>query len=421
MKWRSGDSVRIIAFIDQGVVSAGNFVAGVLMARIFGAYQLGWFALAWIIVEFMASLQFAAILQPMLNIGAKEEKEVRTRYYSATAVQQAVVCAVSALLIWSAVRLAAPLLEPGVERLAIPLSLTAITFQAHNFFRRYLFVRDKATLALGNDALRVGLQLTALLMLPYLWSAYDSVTGIWIIMVACGVSSIRGAFVFGRFEWRAATFSDVLRRHWAFSKWLLPSAVMFWMTSQAFVLMSGAELGAAATGALKAAISIAGVTSLLLQALDSFAPMQAARALHEGGPRQLIRYMIRLSCLTATLLFAMLAVLMVDTEALVRLLYGSGYEGLGYVVRWLCPIIVAYSLSVLLGIWAAAIECTRMIFVSYAIATAFTVVAAYPMTRYLGMEGVLLGSLVVEVVKVVALLVPLARWMRTTCADTVAS
>jgi O-antigen/teichoic acid export membrane protein len=189
------------------------------------------------------------------------------------------------------------------------------------------------------------------------------------------------------------------------------------MTSQAFVVMSGFVLGAAMTGRLKAAISIAGVISIMLQALDSFAPSQAAQALHRGGPQELVRYMTRLSCVTALLLAGLVAILNSDTEYLVRLMYGPAYEGLAPMVRWLCASAVVYALAMLLGIWAAAIECTRMIFFSYAITTLFTIVAAYPMTRYLGIEGVLLGGLVVEVIKAVALLVPLARWRRTVRID----
>jgi O-antigen/teichoic acid export membrane protein len=413
MKWSPSQLVRIIAFLDQGVVSGGNFVAGVLMARAFGAYEFGWFTLAWLVVEFMASLQFAGVLQPMLNIGAKENEADRPRYYCAVAVQQAAVCAFSALFVWVGTSIVGPLLGAGFEHLAIPLSLATIAFQAQNFFRRYFFSRGRATVALANDCLRVGLQIVALLALTYFWAIHKGETGIWIVAAACGISSIQGMFFFGRFEWDGIAFRQVLLRHWTFSRWLLPSAVMFWMTSQAFVLMSGVVLGVVVTGSLKAAVSLVGVINIMLQALDSFAPTQAAGALHRGGGQELVRYMARLSAITAALLAAMVAILLSDADALAHLVFGNGYEGLGYMMRWMCASSVAYGLAVLLGIWAAAIECTKMIFFSYAIATAFTVAAAYPMTRYLGIEGVLLGALIVEVIKVTALFVPLIRWVRT--------
>ena len=75
------------SFIDQALVSGGNFVAGILMARAFGLYEFGRFTLVWMVVEFLMSLQFALVLQPMLNIGPKQTEFERTRYFPAVAAQ----------------------------------------------------------------------------------------------------------------------------------------------------------------------------------------------------------------------------------------------------------------------------------------------------------------------------------------------
>src|SRR5262249_33634150 len=120
--------------------------------------------------------------------------------------------------------------------------------------------------------------------------------------------------------------------------------------------------------------------------------------------------------ITALLAFFVL-LLSAEADSLVRMIYGPEYQNLGYLVRWLCATAVLYSLSVLLSIWAAAIERTQLIFTSYAAATVFTGIAAYPLTSMLGMQGVLLGALVVELIKVLALLIPLVRWVRPLRTD----
>jgi O-antigen/teichoic acid export membrane protein len=349
----------------------------------------------------------------MLILGAKEEESGSTRYYSAVAVQQGAICVATALLVWAGISMAGVLSEPAVGRLAVPLALATVTFQAHNFFRRYFFARRRAIVALAGDALRIGLQFAALLLLPIMCTGCGSETGIWILVSACAASSMLGIALFGRFEWDAFTFGKMVQRHWTLSKWLLPSAVMFWMSTQAFVVASGMVLGAAATGALKAAMSLVGVMNILLQALDSFAPTQAAGALHRGGAQELIGYICRLAAMVILLMAGLVTILNSDTDALVRLVYGNGYEGLVSMVRWLCASSFLYGMAVLLGIWVTAIENTRIIFNSYLMATIFAISAGYPMTRFFGMEGVLVGSLVVETIKVIALLVPLAQWAKT--------
>jgi O-antigen/teichoic acid export membrane protein len=403
------------AFLDQVVVSGCNFLSAILLARAFGIYEFGRFTLAWMLVESTGSVQFAAIIQPMLNIGPKQADADGDRYYDAVVAQQGAACALLGILVWAGAMLAGWLFaDPELHRLAVPLSAAIITYQLHSFFRRYFFARDRAFAALCTDVLRFATQIAATLALPFAWAGATAVAGIWIVAAACAASAVQGAFLLGRPGWNTAIFRDVYSRHWGFSKWLLPSALMFWMTSQGFLVMSGFVLGAAATGGLRAAISIIGVLNILLLALDNFAPVQAARAFHVGGPAELRRYIARLALLTMTLIAVAVAMLNIAPGYLVHLLYGAQYEGVDTLVRWLCPLAAVYGISTVLVIWAAAIERTRVIFVSYAAATAFTLVAAYPLTLYGGLAGVVFGSMIVETIRVVVLLISLARWSRTT-------
>lgn len=408
--WLRRPPVRIVAFVDQGAVSAGNFIAGMLMAREFGAREFGSFALAWLIVEFMASLQFALVLQPMLNIGAKEDAADQDRYYSAIAIQQAILAIGAAILIFIALAGIGAHFDRSLGHLALPLCAATISFQGYNFFRRYFFMRDRPGIALASDLLRIVLQIGGILALPVLSWPGTAVSGVWIVAAACAVSTCIGISLFGRFQWKQATFRRLVTRHWTFSKWLLPSALMFWLTSQAFVLMSGIVLGAAATGSLMVAISITGIITLLYQALDNFAPKQASQALQSGGPDSLVHYLMRLGLFMSALVGFLVLLISGDADFIVRLVYGQKFEGLGYIVHWMCATSVVFGLFVLLNIWAAAIERTQLIFLSYAAATMFAVVAAYPLTSMFGLHGVLWGALLVELIKTSVLIVAFFRW-----------
>jgi O-antigen/teichoic acid export membrane protein len=406
-------STMNFAFLDQVLVSGANFLGGILLARAFGMYEFGRFALAWMFVEFIGSLQFAAIIQPMLNIGAKQAEADTDRYYQAVIAQQGAACIVFGLLAGLVITLAGWLFsDPEFYGMAAPLCAAVIAYQLHCFFRRYFFARARVVAALCTDVLRFAAQIAATVALPFAWPGATAVAGIWIIAAACALSGIQGAFYFGKLGWDTASFRKVTARHWEFSKWLLPSALLYWMTSQGFLIMTGLALGAAATGALKAGSTIIGVLHILLLALDNFAPVQAARAFHLGGPAELRRYITRLAVLTGALTVAVLALLNIAPGYVVHLFYGDQYEGVDDLVRLLCAPMAVYAISTVLAIWAAAIEQTRVIFVSYAVATGFTVAAAYPLTVYGGLTGVVLGTLLVELIRVGSLLIPLLRWRR---------
>jgi O-antigen/teichoic acid export membrane protein len=134
--------------------------------------------------------------------------------------------------------------------------------------------------------------------------------------------------------------------------------------------------------------------------------------LHWGGPAELCRYLARLAVLTGVLTMAMVTLICIAPGYVVHLLYGQQYEGIDELVRWLCAPLAVYAISTVLVIWAAAIEQTQVIFVSYVVATAFTILAAYPLTLYGGLAGIVLGTLLVEFIRVGSLLIPLLRWRR---------
>jgi O-antigen/teichoic acid export membrane protein/peptidoglycan/xylan/chitin deacetylase (PgdA/CDA1 family) len=408
------------AFVDQVLVSGSNFVAGILLARAFGIFEFGRFALAWMFVEFIGSLQFAAIIQPMLNIGPKQTETDSDRYYDAVIAQQAAACMVFGVVAWLSATVAGWLLsDPEFSRLALPLCAAIMGYQLQCFFRRYFFARDRPLAGLVNDALRFAVQIAATVALAFVWPGSTAGAGLWIVAAACAVSALQGVLCFGRPKWNRAVFVDVSVRHWAFSKWLLPSALMYWMTTQGFALMSGFVLGAAATGSLRAAISIVGVVNILLLALDNFAPVQAARAVHVGGPFKLRRNIARLALLTGTLVMTMVALININPGYLVHLLYGERFASIEQLVRWLCAPASVFAISTVLVIWAGALERTRTIFISYAAATVFTAIAAYPLTRYGGLAGVVAGSFLVETIRAAVLLVAFVRWSKAIMSEEV--
>jgi O-antigen/teichoic acid export membrane protein len=122
--------------------------------------------------------------------------------------------------------------------------------------------------------------------------------------------------------------------------------------------------------------------------------------------------MAKLSALTIISMAATTMLLSIDPESLIRAIYGNGYPGVASLVRWACVAAVIYCCFLLLGIWAAAIERTSLIFRSYLVASVFTLVASYPLTLYGGLEGVVIGAALVEAIKVAMLVEPLLRWRK---------
>src|SRR5258708_5422071 len=146
--------MRNFAAFDQVLASGSNFLTGILLVRALGLFEYGRFALAWMFVEFLASLQTAAIIQPMLNIGSKQAETDRDRYYDAVFAQQVIACMVFGPVAWASATLAGWLLsDPEFDRLALPLCAAVMAYQLQSFFRRYFFALTLPTPVLATDAM----------------------------------------------------------------------------------------------------------------------------------------------------------------------------------------------------------------------------------------------------------------------------
>src|SRR3546814_13867461 len=109
------------AFIDMVGASGGNFVTAILLARGLGIYELGRFALAWMLLEPVATLQYAAVIQPMLNIGPKHSDAERRRYVQAAMEQQAAACPAPGVMVGGGGSAGAwPAGEPAVSGVELP-------------------------------------------------------------------------------------------------------------------------------------------------------------------------------------------------------------------------------------------------------------------------------------------------------------
>jgi O-antigen/teichoic acid export membrane protein len=403
-----------LAFADQMVVSGANFATGILFARFLGLFEFGRFSLAWIIVEFSASLQYAAILQPMLNIGPKHADSDAGPYYDAALTQQGAFSLASMLLVGGGAAAAArffPSLHIG--DLALPMGIAVAGHQLQFFVRRYFFARERPGIAFAIDICRYAVQLGVTLGLAFgAPFAMRGPNALWIVGGSAMLAAALGACFVGRVSWNRAAMAGATRQHWHFAKWALPSAVMYLLAGQTSMMVAGAVLGAVTVGAMNAAKNILGILNILLLALDNFAPAQASRTLVRAGYNAFRGYLRRLAIGVAALMIGFVTLVNLNPNYLIHLVFGSQYNDLGYLVRWYSAAYLIYGMSTVLVIRAAALETIKPIFISYAAAASIAILFAYPLALLFGVVGVMAGAVLTELVRLGTLLWQTGRGQR---------
>ncbi len=399
---RSGLPGRILgreagALTDQAVVSGTNFLTNVMLARFLGLRGFGVFALAWMSVLFVNSLQGALVIVPMMSIAPKQEEKDRPSYFGAVVFQELVLVSFCFVLVFAALRISGHFFRHAdLHQLALPLAASAFAYQAQDFVRRYFFATRRGRRALADDALSYLTQLP-LLFLLHRAGELTSATALWVMAGTSLLGLVPGWFWMEPLEFRWNAIRAIARRHWKFSRWLAGSALLQWTSGNLFILAAPVYYGAAAAGVLKASQNLMGATHIWFQGLDNVVPVESARQLRAGGPAAMLAYIrsILLKWGGLTLLFAV--VMAAAPGFWLRLLYGPAMAQYGSILRLYALLYVIIFIGGPLRAGLQALEYTVPVFWSYLAMTAFAFAFAVPMAKGLGLNGTMLGLLGTQV------------------------
>jgi O-antigen/teichoic acid export membrane protein len=382
---------EIWALTDQAVVSGTNFLTSVMLARFMGLREFGVFALAWMSVLFVNSLQNALIVAPMMSIGPKQEEKDRPSYFGAVVFQELVLVVLCFVLVYGVLNVSGNLVRfSEIKQLALPLAVSAFAYQMQDFLRRYFFATGESGRALADDALSYLTQLPILLLL-HRAGALNSATALWAMAGTSLLGLLPGLFWMERLEFNREWIGSISRRHWKISRWLSVSSLLQWTSGNLFVIAAPVYYGAAAAGVLKASQNLMGVTHVWFQGLDNVVPAETARRLRQGGVPSMLGYtrsiLVRWGGLT--LIFAV--VMAVAPGFWLRLMYGPEMVQYGYILQLYALLYVVVFLGGPLRAGLQALEFTVPIFWSYLAMTGFAFCFAVPMAKWLGLSGSLFG------------------------------
>jgi O-antigen/teichoic acid export membrane protein len=388
---------EVWALTDQSVVSATNFLTNVMLARFMGLREFGVFALAWMSVLFVNSLQSALIVAPMMSIGPKQKEKDRPSYFGAVIFQELVLVSFCFVLVFAALKVSSSFFpHAGLQRLALPLAVSAFAYQMQDFFRRYFFATRQSRRALADDALSYLAQLPILLVL-HKTGHLNSATALWAMAGTSLLGLLPGWFWLESVEFNAEWIKAITRRHWRISRWLSASALLQWTSGNLFVIAAPVYYGAAAAGVLRASQNLMGVTHVWFQGLDNVVPVETARRFREGGVHSMLAYTrsILVKWGGLTLLFAI--VMAAAPGFWLHLIYGPAMVQYGYILRLFALLYVMIFVGGPLRAGLQALEFTVPIFWSYLAMTTFAFAFAVPMAKWLGLNGTMLGLLGTQV------------------------
>jgi O-antigen/teichoic acid export membrane protein len=308
--------------------------------------------------------------------------------------------------------LAMAAIRPGwrAEDLILPMTMALTVCLAHDFLRRYFYSSKRPWMSVAIDVSRHGTQVA--ILVAYLlarWPA-TSATALW-IMAASSLVAVALVLPFlGGLAWSRSDFKAISIRNWRFAKWMTASAILSWATSNLYVMATGALIGAATVGGMRAAQNIVGVSHLLFQGLENVVPVAAARRLAAHGPDAVSAYLRGVAVKGGLATAFITGIFALFPEFWLVLLFGESFRPYGHLVRWWAAFEVLSFLSLPLSVWIRTFEHTRAGFVASLCTATVSIALVYPLVANFGASGAMMG-MIISALTQIAVLVTIIRRM----------
>lgn len=301
--------------IDQCVVSGGNFLLNVLLARVLSVDDYGEFALFLGAIFLLRTIDYSFISYPVSLRLAVVRDDERPRLLGNTAL---LTLGLSLVLV-AVMACGTALLEE--DNILLPACLCYLCWQAHETPRRVLLgdVRFRAAVA-GDAVAYVG---QVLLIAGLLWLDTVTLTG---TLYAMSATFVAGSFVHSRKlrfarpdlreSWRLA------RDYLSIGRWSVVSYQLVLIRVQLFPWTLAAVAGVAATASFQAAMNIVGAMNPVIFGIGNAIPQVAASGHASGGVREGWHAASRYLLFGLVPITAMCAVTVLLPELLLRTAYG---------------------------------------------------------------------------------------------------
>ena len=391
--------------VDQGVVSFGNFLVNVLLARTLSAEDYGKFALFLGAIFILRVIDYSLISYPLsvrLCVASDEER-------AGLIGNTFLLTAALSLVLVVVVALGTTLLE--ADNIVLPACLCFLCWQAQETSRRCLLADFRYRAAVAGDGIAYVGQALLIVLLAWL----DDITlpaALYMMSATFGIGALAHASKL-RYAWPDLAEARLLaREYFSVGKWSLVNYQLVLARVQLLPWVLAALTGTAATASLQAGLNIANMMNPIIFGIGNAIPQVAAHAHRTEG----VIGASRAAC--GYVLFGLSPILVISAAAflmpnlLLRTVYGpsSPYLAAAMGLQLLAVAGVLDYIAEMISKTLLGVQAGRLASAVNVVAVGAAAVLAFALIGPLGVLGACLALLIANLVRAISAVFAIA-WL----------
>ena len=317
---RLGARPEVLVVLDQGLVSAGNFILTACIARLLPLADFGLYMLVMTMVWVFTDLQVATITGPYTINRAKLSARNRAAFFGSVVLHQSAVV-IGAMLVTTiavGVQSRKGTVSAGIGDFAAILAVAGLLVRDQ--MRRFFVIHHHLVDCLKFDGLVLAIHGAAVLA-GVLGGHFSLVWAYGAGALACTVPSMAWIRQFGRLHVRRSLALRHWRHNWEVGKWMVLSGMMWSLATYLYPWTITAAYGTAETGLWAAALGLASLCNVPLSGLQNHYAVRIAAA----DPADLARDVATLAARLAGIAALFVVLFVVAGGPIMRLLYGERF------------------------------------------------------------------------------------------------
>jgi len=374
------------AIADQGVVSLGNFLMTIILARTLSQEVYGIWTVLFGSILLLNVIHYSLIVYPLM-VRASSPDEVKAQQFVTGALVLTIICAIPLGLVLLAA-------STFINRPYIGLwaSVALLCWQVQETTRRALMARLAYRKALAGDAISYLGQAAVVwflarkaMLTPESCFVVIALTCLCAAIVQAGLLRLRIPA-----RWEVAKLG---RQFWSTGHWVLWSSLSMNVSLQAVPWSLFILRGAGDAAGFQAVSNLLGFTHPIILSLGNIIVPAAARARVIDGLKAARRVAMVHAMQGGLLLLPYFAVLLIFPRQLLSLFYGSksSYIGLTVALRLLALAYLFYYLSLAFKFLLNALEENRAQFAAEVVSSSLLAIIIVPSVIIFGVSGAIVA------------------------------
>jgi O-antigen/teichoic acid export membrane protein len=410
---------RVLALMDQAVVSATSFLTTVIIGRTANPGELGIYAIGISVLASSYTIQGSLISNPY-SIQRHHPLGTPAQHAGSALAHSGLLSAMAAIVLTVT---ASALYAFGAqsELVAMTWALAAVAPFAllREFCRRFAFTHLQIVQSLMLDVAVAAIQLSSLAWLG--WTGrMSAIAACGALGVACGVVTAAWLY-FSRagFAIELGQVRATMKQSWGLGKWLSLAQITVQVQRYAVYWLSVMIAGAAVTGVYAACMSVVSFANPVMYGFGNILTPRSVVAWKEGGGVGLRRQVVRDGLVLGAVMAAFGVLVLFVGEHVMHFLYHSKeYEGQGHTITVLAFATLAWALSMPPGNALASMERPRALVGANALTAFVTVFLVWWLMTEWRLMGAAYGLLLGNIVGCVTLWASFLTLVPRTCDPT---